>query len=86
MGPNGAGKTTTIRMVLGLVPPTNGTVEVLDVPVSKHPERIRPQDRMIAHTGYLIFARAVTRLPQEEEEALEEEALMSPAEAASDDT
>ncbi len=26
------------------------------------PERIRPEDRMIGHTGYLIFARAVNRL------------------------
>lgn len=29
------------------------------------PERIRPDDRMVAHTGYLLFARAVTRLPRE---------------------
>jgi ABC-2 type transport system ATP-binding protein len=29
LGPNGAGKTTTLDMVLGLVPPTQGTVEVL---------------------------------------------------------
>jgi tRNA (adenine57-N1/adenine58-N1)-methyltransferase len=30
------------------------------------PKRIRPEDRMVAHTGYLVFARAVTRLPAEE--------------------
>jgi len=23
------------------------------------PDRLRPHDRMIAHTGYLIFARAI---------------------------
>jgi len=29
LGPNGAGKTTTIKMLLGLILPSNGTVEVL---------------------------------------------------------
>jgi ABC-2 type transport system ATP-binding protein len=33
LGPNGAGKTTTIRMLMGLAPPTSGTIELLGRPM-----------------------------------------------------
>ncbi|MGE5486934.1 MAG: ABC transporter ATP-binding protein [bacterium] len=29
LGPNGAGKTTTIRMLMGVTPPTSGSIEIL---------------------------------------------------------
>ncbi len=43
LGPNGSGKTTTIRMMLGLMQPTSGTVQVLNMDVSRRGKEIRPQ-------------------------------------------
>jgi ABC-2 type transport system ATP-binding protein len=36
LGPNGAGKTTTINMVLGILEPTGGTIEILDMGLKGH--------------------------------------------------
>lgn len=41
LGPNGSGKTTTIRMMLGLLAPSEGEVEVLGVPLTERPADIR---------------------------------------------
>ena len=41
LGPNGAGKTTTIRMILGLLKPSEGEVRVNGFNVSENPKSIR---------------------------------------------
>lgn len=43
LGPNGSGKTTTIRMMLGLLTPTQGDVEVLGMQVARGTTNIRPR-------------------------------------------
>lgn len=43
LGPNGSGKTTTIRMMLGLIPPTAGEIEVLGLPIDGQNREILPR-------------------------------------------
>ncbi len=41
LGPNGCGKSTTIRMLTGLMLPTQGTINVLGLPIPKQAEILR---------------------------------------------
>ena len=43
LGPNGSGKTTSIRMMLGLMKPTSGEVDVLGMKVDGDTSKIRPR-------------------------------------------
>lgn len=43
LGPNGSGKTTIIRMLCGLLKPSEGRAEVLGLEVTRHPLEIRRQ-------------------------------------------
>jgi ABC-2 type transport system ATP-binding protein len=65
LGPNGAGKTTTIRMAMGLLRPTSGTVEYEgigsphDPQVRRHlgvaPQRLALYERLSAQEHLLYF-------------------------------
>jgi ABC-2 type transport system ATP-binding protein len=54
LGPNGAGKTTTINMVLGVLEPTSGTIEIEGVDLAAHRSRA---------LGCTNFAAVYAQLP-----------------------
>lgn len=74
LGPNGAGKTTTIRMLMGVAPPTSGSIELLGLRMPERSEEIKqrlglvPDDTLLFDhlTGpeFIEFAGRMYGLPQ----------------------
>jgi ABC-2 type transport system ATP-binding protein len=59
LGPNGSGKTTTIRLMLGMLPPADGTIEVLGHAVPRFVHRALAQvgyvpERLHLHQGLTV--------------------------------
>jgi ABC-2 type transport system ATP-binding protein len=87
LGPNGAGKTTTIHLLLGLLQPRSGQIEVLGLNPLTHAGHIRQQcgallehnglyERMSAYENLEFYAR-IWRLPARIRQARIQELLES---------
>lgn len=65
LGPNGSGKTTTIRMLMGLIAPTAGRVELFGEPIPQATNRVLPRVGALiegpAHYPYLTGAQNLAR-------------------------
>src|SRR5581483_12355548 len=55
LGPNGAGKTTTIRMLLGLITPTMGSIEILEQNLATHRAHLLPRVGALIETPALYL-------------------------------
>lgn len=52
LGPNGAGKTTTIRMIMDIIMPDDGSIQIFDQPISQ---------KVLNQVGYLPEERGLFR-------------------------
>ena len=54
LGPNGAGKTTTIKMLMGLAPPTSGSIELLGLQMPEDGEQIKSMIGLVPDESLLF--------------------------------
>ena len=86
LGPNGAGKTTTINLLLGLLEPTEGHIEVLGFDTRTQADEVRSRTgALLEHTGLyeqmsaednLEFYGRINRMPVADRSARIKELLM----------
>src|SRR5258708_36697365 len=72
LGPNGAGKSTSMRMITGYLPPSEGTVTIGGVDISKKPQETKrrigkfaqnaPHSTPHAASRFLSFCAPIRRL------------------------
>lgn len=86
LGPNGSGKTTTIRLLLGLLEPTQGRADVMGFDVRENADQVRElAGALLEHTGLyerlnavdnLEFYGRINRMPRLERQARIRELLV----------
>src|SRR2546426_12510816 len=54
LGPNGAGKTTTIKMLMGLAPPTAGSIRLLGLPMPDQAIEIKKRIGLVPDESLLF--------------------------------
>ena len=66
LGPNGAGKTTTFYMITGVLRPDEGSIQLIEVDITRYPMHLRARSGL----GYLAQERSIFRKLTVEENLL----------------